>query len=44
VVGLDIEYGKESQQATLSVWRTNVDGNELRVAQEVAAEVYCVPS
>jgi hypothetical protein len=44
VVGLDIEYGKESQQATLSVWRTHVDGNELRVAQQVAAEVYCVPS
>jgi hypothetical protein len=40
VVGLDIEYGKkESQKATLSVWRTYVDGNEIRVALEVADEV-----
>jgi hypothetical protein len=44
VVGLDIEYGREgSRQATFSVWRTHVvsstDGNELRVAQEIADEV-----
>jgi len=40
VVGLDIEYGKkESRKATLLVWRTYVDGNEIRVAPEVADEV-----
>jgi hypothetical protein len=43
VVGLDIEYGKKgSRRATVSVWRTYVDGNELRVVQEVADEV-CRP-
>ncbi|KAF2105498.1 hypothetical protein BDV96DRAFT_509271 [Lophiotrema nucula] len=41
VVGLDIEYGKKgSRNATLSVWRTYVDGNELRVVQEVADEAF----
>lgn len=45
VVGLDIEYGKKgSRKATLSVWRTEVvqtlDGEELRVSQEVADEVF----
>lgn len=42
VVGLDIEYGKKkSRKATLSVWRTRIDGNELRVVEEVAAQVCC---
>jgi hypothetical protein len=50
VVGLDIEYGRKgsrksiSRKATLSVWRTQmfhtVDGDELRVVQEIADEVY----
>ena len=41
VVSLDIEYGKKkSRKATLSVWRAHVDGNELRVVQEVA-DVVC---
>ncbi|ORY01189.1 hypothetical protein BCR34DRAFT_575120 [Clohesyomyces aquaticus] len=41
VVGLDIEYGKrESRKATLSVWRTYVNGNEIRVAPEVADEAF----
>ncbi|KAH8714047.1 hypothetical protein GQ44DRAFT_752139 [Phaeosphaeriaceae sp. PMI808] len=41
VVGLDIEYGKKrSRKATLSVWRTHVEGNELRAVQEVADEVF----
>ena len=40
VIGLDIEYGKkESRKATLSVWRAYVDGNEIRVATEIADEV-----
>ena len=42
VVGLDIEYGKKkSRTATLSLWRTHVDGNELGVVQEVIDEVCC---
>lgn len=42
VVGLDIEYGKKkSRKATLSVWRTRIDGNELGVVEEVAAQVCC---
>lgn len=47
VVGLDIEYGKPkngSRKATLSVWRTRqvpvVDGQELRVVQEIEDEVF----
>lgn len=45
VVGLDIEYGKKrSQKATLSEWRTRMvrttEGNELRVDQEIADEVF----
>lgn len=48
VVGLDIEYGrKESREATLSVWRSQLhhadDGVELRVVEEVADEVCPVP-
>jgi hypothetical protein len=48
VVGLDIEYGrKESREATLSVWRSQLhhtdDGVELRVVDEVADEVCLVP-
>jgi hypothetical protein len=46
VVGLDIEYGKGSRKATLSMWRTHVfytaDGDELRVVEEVADEVCCL--
>jgi acyl carrier protein len=47
VVGLDIEYGKKgSREATLSVWRSHVfhtsDGDELRVVQEIADEVYTI--
>jgi hypothetical protein len=45
VVGLDIEYGRKgSRRATLSTWRTRLehtaDGDELRVVQEAADEVY----
>ncbi|ORY12467.1 hypothetical protein BCR34DRAFT_563855 [Clohesyomyces aquaticus] len=45
VVGLDIEYGKQgSRKATLLVWRTlvvnTVDGDELRVVQEIADEPF----
>ncbi|KAF1346434.1 hypothetical protein EJ07DRAFT_185554 [Lizonia empirigonia] len=45
VVGLDIEYGrKESREATLSVWRSQLhhadDGVELRVVEEVADEAF----
>ncbi|CAI6342366.1 unnamed protein product [Periconia digitata] len=41
VVGLDIEYGKKgSREATLSVWRAQVIGNELRVVDEVADETF----
>jgi hypothetical protein len=48
VVGLDIEYGrKESREATLSVWRSQLhhtdDGVELRVVDEVADEVCLIP-
>jgi hypothetical protein len=48
VVGLDIEYGRKgSRKATLSVWRTHVfhtvDGDELRVVQEIADEVCPIP-
>jgi hypothetical protein len=47
VVGLDIKYGKKgSRKATLSVWRTDLfhtpNGDELRVVQEVADEVYYI--
>ena len=45
VVSLDIGYGKKrSLKTTISVWRTHVahtdDGDELRVVQEIADEVY----
>jgi hypothetical protein len=45
VVGLDIEYGrKESREATLSVWRSQLHhtdgGVELRVVDEVADEAF----
>ncbi|KAF2454277.1 hypothetical protein BDY21DRAFT_423847 [Lineolata rhizophorae] len=45
VVGLNIGYGKGgSRKATLSVWRTRVfntaDGNELRIAREVADDIF----
>ncbi|KAH7061024.1 hypothetical protein BKA63DRAFT_573496 [Paraphoma chrysanthemicola] len=41
VVGLDIESGKqESRQPTLSVWRTRVEDNEIKVVQEVADEAF----
>jgi hypothetical protein len=47
VVGLDVKYGKKgSRKATLSVWRTDLfhtpNGDELRVVQEVADEVYYI--
>ncbi|KAI9770759.1 MAG: hypothetical protein M1840_003009 [Geoglossum simile] len=45
VIGFDIEYGgKGSRKAALLVWRTRVfhtdDGDELRVVQEIADEVF----
>ncbi|PVH90618.1 hypothetical protein DM02DRAFT_620927 [Periconia macrospinosa] len=45
VVGFDIEYGKKgSRRATLSTWRTHIehtaDGDELRVVQEAADEIF----
>jgi hypothetical protein len=43
VVGLDIEYGKESRKAALSIWRPELfhtaDGLELRAIEEAADEV-----
>lgn len=43
VVGLDVEYGtRGSRKATLSVWRTQVIGDELQVVEEVADEVRCI--
>ena len=47
VIGLNIDYGKKrSRKATLSVWRTRtyntVDGEELRVFQEIKDEVCCI--
>ena len=47
VVGLDIEYGKESRKATLSIWRPRLfetaDGLELRAVEEAVDEVDNVP-
>ena len=44
VIGLDIEYGKKGlRMATLLVWRTHADGDELRVVQEIADEVGSQP-
>jgi hypothetical protein len=44
VVGLDIEYSKESRKATLSIWRPHLfetaGGLELRAVEEATDEVY----
>ena len=45
VVGLDIECGrKKTKKATFSVWRSRLEGDELRVAKKVADEVFKPPS
>lgn len=45
VVGLDIEYSKkETSKATFTVWRTRVDGDELRVVKEIEDEVFTIPN
>lgn len=45
VIGLDIEYGKESRKAALSIWRPELfqtaDGLELRAVEEATDEVGC---
>ena len=43
VVCLDIEYSKRgSRKATLSVWWTQVVGDELRIVEEVVEQVSCI--
>ena len=40
VIGLNIAYGKQkSRQATLSVWRTRIEDNEIKAVQVITDEV-----